>query len=266
MNKPFLFLGLLAGLCVSPVGAKVSRAELEQFANKADKVRVAQNIIIPAVFATYECTKKFETLKELGSTPTVLAMSANEVLKNPGMAVHAALESDASLPAALSDAIASAIFIQQPHLMLSIEKSNASSLAITVVKQMTFVGVLTRVVGDVCAVFIRNKMNKLIKEQYAGADAVIDRRIMRTLVFCATKVATHVLACSLSSLATQNAMNNARFLEGSPFVRPVEMFKVVDFNMFVLDTLIPTINYALAEIEGHVLAQQLVQAKQTVTA
>lgn len=245
MNTRLLVIGLITAFGISSVNAQVSKAEIEQFSINADKVRIAQNIILPTVVAACEYKQGVMPL----SWRWVLR-GADQAAKNPGMAAHAALEIDPSLVAELSEIMSTIVFADKPQVLLNAANqiNNAGLMNNDHLPAMAFGGLVTRVISEVAGMLIRNRVNKIIKEKYQGASAMVQRRIMRTVLFGTTKVVSHMLTCLVTSIIL-NQKVGAQLGDFS-------LFQFI--CRFVDDTLIPTINYALAEVEGHMLAQQLV--------
>jgi hypothetical protein len=246
MNTQLLLIGLIAAFGISSVNAQVSKAEIEQFSINADKVRIAQNIVVPAVIAAYEYKQGVIPL----SSWRWALRGADQAAKNPGMAAHAALEIDQSLAAELSEIMSTIVFADKPQVLLNAANqiNNAGLMNNDHLPAMVVGGLATRVISEVAGILIRNRANKIINTKYQGASAMLQRRIMRTVLFGTTKIVSHMLTCLVTSIILNQKVG-----------APLGDFSLFQFICrFVDDTLIPTINYALAELEGHVLAQGLV--------
>lgn len=271
MNKQLLARSLAAGFGISSVSAQMTWAQLEQFALKGDKVRIAQNVVLPAAVAGYEYTQG-----QLSHSMRLAIVGGSELLKNAGMAMPAALETD-SLAADLSDILATVVFVDTPHLF-DVKAKRASGVIklpgygiiqgteFALVMELT--ACITRVAGEVGGALIRARVNKMIKERLNGANAMAKRRIIRTVTFAATKALVHVLTVFFSTMVAENTVSShidqiAGIKGEGDKIRLIKDRIRTGFTLdrFILDTIIPTINYALAEVEGHIIAQRLIAAE-----
>jgi hypothetical protein len=90
----------------------------------------------------------------------------------------------------------------------------------------------------------------MIKEQYAGASSMVQRRVLRTATFAVTKTVAHMLTVAVTSLAVSNNLGFG-----------AKGFTCFDVELFIRDTLLPVVNYAAAEFSAHALAQELLAAE-----
>ncbi len=264
MKNQLFTLGLMASLCVSSVNATMTRAQVEQIANNADKIRIAQNIVAPA--ALIAC----DFLNELLSLSAVnIATGVNQGVKNTYMMAQAALETDASVVAEVSDVLSTLAFADRIHVLIGAAITAGSSPilrmqvgrdgACEISKTLTITAVsqgVTRIVAEVASVFICRKVNNIIKEKYKGASSMVQRRVLRTLTIAMTKTVAHMLTIAVTTLAVQSARG----------MMPVPDFTCFDLDVFIRDTILPVIGYAAAEFSGHILAQELIAAEATVAA
>lgn len=249
MKNQLFTLGLMASLCVSSVNAKMTRAELEQLAGNADKVRIGLNVVAPAALVACELNQE----APFSNSTATIATGVNQALKSAGMVAHAALETEASLVAELSDTLSTLAFADRLHIFIAAAVESSGSDASKIAELLTVMAVsegVTRVIADVASVLICRKVNAMIKEKYAGASSMVQRRALRTVTFAVTKTVAHMLTVAVASLAA-----------GYNLGIGAKGFNCFNFELFIRDTLLPVVNYAAAEFSAHALAQELIAAE-----